>query len=321
MNTLRFSIVAIAAFLFTAQVVFSQKVIFISPGRDGDGSSWKEAASDLQAALKQATSGTQIWVAEGLYFPTDGKNRSVAFEIGDGVALFGGFVGTEKKISERETMRHPTILSGNIGSEDPEDNSYNVLRLKSAGPTTVIDGFIITGGFANGTAEEGHFSRSGGGLFNDGSKKPSNPQLVSCAFLDNFAKDGGAIYNYGRGGEASPTLKDCEFSANVADFDGGAVNNDGRRNGQSNPVFVRCHFESNKGNYGGALFFDSVNGASVPTLTDCTFFRNAAWARGGAIFHITTTGNGSQWSPDGVVFEENEAFYRDSADFGIVSLH
>lgn len=290
-------------------------ILYVKPaGVKGDGSSWEKATNDLQEALKKARKGTQIWVAAGLYVPTDGSDRHISFEIPDGVALFGGFAGNEKSISQRSFLQHPTILSGNIGSEDPDDNSYNVVYSKNASSTTLLDGFIISGGNANG---EGAFStrqRSGGGLYNESSPQAaSNPTIANCTFIDNFAKDGGAVYNNGKGGEASPTITDCYFEKNTSYLDGGAVYNDGRAGGISNPIFTNCTFSKNEGNYGGAVFNYGMNGRAEPRFANCVFSENESFVKGGAVFHLSGEKLDKAMFGNSV-FNKNQALDQESND-------
>jgi len=91
----------------------------------GDGTTWGSAFNTLQDALDDASSGDQIWVAEGVYFPDEGSSetnneRSSTFLLISGVEIYGGFDGTEASLSERDISAHPTILSGDIdGNDDP----------------------------------------------------------------------------------------------------------------------------------------------------------------------------------------------------------
>ena len=93
----------------------------------GDGLSWSTALLDLQEALSEAAARNtdtdpandidQIWIAEGIYMPSaelePGDARSAAFSLLDGVAMYGGFAGTETIIEERDISAHVTTLSGN----------------------------------------------------------------------------------------------------------------------------------------------------------------------------------------------------------------
>src|SRR5690606_37941362 len=95
-----------------------------------NGYSWADAFTDLQSALAIAASGTEIWVAKGTYKPTTGTDRNATFAMKNGVAVYGGFVGTETSRDERRWWEHETILSGDIGVED--DDSDNSRRVVSA---------------------------------------------------------------------------------------------------------------------------------------------------------------------------------------------
>jgi hypothetical protein len=70
------------------------------------GMSWNNAYLDLQDALDAARAFdcNEIWVSSGTYYThtnTDSSYWNVAFELVDGVALYGGFAGTETARSQR----------------------------------------------------------------------------------------------------------------------------------------------------------------------------------------------------------------------------
>src|SRR5690349_3090286 len=79
-------------------------VIYVRASAAGsnDGTSWTNAYVSLQAALEDADNGDEIWVAAGTYTPAVPPGpRSVAFELNRGVALYGGFAGTETGLEQR----------------------------------------------------------------------------------------------------------------------------------------------------------------------------------------------------------------------------
>lgn len=277
------TMILIVAFLVSMITVQAQ-VIYVKQGATGDGTSWENATGNLSQVLQRATNGTQVWVAAGTYHPTDGTDRAASFQIPSGVAVFGGFNGTETALEQRNIAANPTILSGEIGQPGPADNSYNVVYLANVDEHTILDGFVITAGNANADAAESDRMRSGGGMYIAGGN--AKPQIVNCTFVKNHARDGAAVYLNGRTGECSPRFFGCSFKENEAGLDGGAVYNDGRQNGLSNPVFQGCEFYRNVGTYGGAICNASDTGICNLTMEGCTFTENVAFLRGGAVFSL-----------------------------------
>lgn len=262
------------------------QIIFVRQGSIGNGTSWSDANGDLTAALNQAGAGTQVWVAYGTYKPTTTSDRNVAFEVKEGVKLIGNFNGTETAAEQRTQTVSATILSGEIGQSGQNDNSYNVVLLKNVGSSTLIDGFVITAGNANGQANQAQRTRCGGGMFIDGENGSSKPTITNCEFRKNLGRDGAAVYNNGRKGESSPVFVNCSFNNNEAGLDGGAIYNDGRMKGKSNPSLTNCKFERNMGTYGGAICNATEDGVCNLTLDNCVFNENAAYLRGGAVFSL-----------------------------------
>jgi predicted outer membrane repeat protein len=295
--------------------IAQSRTYFVSLNGKGNGTSWINAFGDLQDALKKAKFGDQIWIAEGVYHPTTNTDRNISFNLKDGVTLLGGFIGNEILSDERDPLDHPTLLSGNIASDALEDNSYNVIYTKNVSDKTVVDGFIIIGGYAKEVGQSSDRKRSGGAWYNEGTfGTNSNPTIVNCIFIDNFAKDGGAIYNNGYRGNASPTFIDCTFENNNSDLDGGAIYNNGQMKGNSNPIFTSCKFIDNKGNYGGAIFNNGVGGICQPIFTNCEFSTNNAYVKGGAVFHMTNEKFVKNTMFEGTIFNNNNALDHNSDD-------
>ncbi len=47
------------------------QIYYVKADGTGDGSSWANASSDLQAIINEANAGDDIWIAEGTYFPSE----------------------------------------------------------------------------------------------------------------------------------------------------------------------------------------------------------------------------------------------------------
>ena len=109
---------------------------------NGNGTSWENAYTDLQAALLAAGAGTEIWVAEGTYKPTAGTDRTATFSLPDGVVIYGGFSGVETARDQRNWVQHMTRISGDIGVVGTATD--NVKQLITAAGAGRVDGFVIS---------------------------------------------------------------------------------------------------------------------------------------------------------------------------------
>ncbi|MEE8129117.1 MAG: right-handed parallel beta-helix repeat-containing protein [Vicinamibacterales bacterium] len=300
MQTLSLSTVAAAAAIATR--AFAGSIIFVdtdAPG-GGDGQSWETAFDDLQSGLALAGEGTQIWVAQGTYLPDAGTgNRGATFAIPGGVAVFGGFEGTEQTLEERDPIAHPTELSGDLAANDPtiiEDNTQVIVTVSGGGDVltpTVIDGFTVSGAFnddalplGGAILHEGGFLEvrqshlvanttlgSGGAIFATGAGRLTIEDSVveGNRAIDGFAGSG-VFLNNGMDGQIART----SFIANMTEP--GLSVNPGSGGGlhcfQAGLVdVVECHFEGNRALTGGA--FASVLTFGI-TMTDCTFVDNLA---------------------------------------------
>ncbi len=174
------------------------------------GATWGTAYKSLQTAIGQAVSGDEIWVAEGTYKPTTTNDRSISFVIPSGVKLYGGFQVGATTITERDPFVHQSILSGAIGGPAPTDNTFSVVRLTNTASGTVLSGFVVTGGHADG----GGSSNFGGGVRVAGVN--AVPRISECFFVDNFAVSGSAVQF--TGATANPTLVNCVVAGNQGFF-------------------------------------------------------------------------------------------------------
>lgn len=115
-------------------------IIYVNENATGsihNGKSWSTAYLTLQAALQAAASTNgpdQIWVAEGTYSP--GSSANATFNLPNDVSIFGGFNGTETRLSQRNISKNPTILDGNDITND---------IITANGVVAFLDGLTIEG--------------------------------------------------------------------------------------------------------------------------------------------------------------------------------
>ena len=286
--------------------------INVSGGLD-NGSSWSNAFNTLQDGVNNATSGDEIWVAQGTYKPSAWPNtsnytapREMHFSMKNGVGIYGGFDGTETQRDERDWENNTTTLSGDIGTVgDTSDNCYHVFyhpNSTNLDSSAILDGFTITAGNADGVSIS---FRNGAGMYMY-NYPLSPPTINNCSFSGNSANlTGGGIYcrystltltncsfsgnsaNSGVGiycPYSTLTLTNCSFSGNSANNDGGGINCQ-----DSTLTLTNCSFSGNSAtDNGGGIYNYAYSDEEFPvtlncTLTNCSFSGNSASDNGGGI--------------------------------------
>ncbi|MBB5208008.1 choice-of-anchor Q domain-containing protein [Chiayiivirga flava] len=229
----------------------------------GDGSSWASAYQRLDTALS-AHPGDEIWVARGRYVPPvnpdpdytpSEQRRRTSFVIPPGTRIYGGFAGTENVLAQRNLRLNRSVLSGDMQANDSNrdadgvtptpddivgDNALHVVRFDAMlwnggdgadiGPDTVLDGFVLSGGYAS----EDLYEAGGGGAvciagFDPGNVERCSPTLRNLEFVGNLAGDGtgtgggGALAIYSGGAPAAPLVQNAVFRNNRSTSSGGAV--------------------------------------------------------------------------------------------------
>ena len=272
-----------------------------------DGSTWAQAMN-LQTALKVSRDTDELWVMRGTYVPTTTGNRSATFLVPAGIHLYGGFTGVETQLHQREPG-NKSILSGDIGrTGDKGDNAYTVVSMiSSAMSPTTVDGFVIEHGFGRGYTEGFSKKNVGGGLFIMAAANGlSSDRISNCVFRNNDAHNGGAVYvDSGR-----PSFVGCYFQSNTADFNGGAVFNQGTSS-ESSPIFRDCLFQDNASNSGAGMTNYGMNGISSPLVLDCQFINNVSVMNGAAIFNMANDNGDCSPVVENCFFEGNASILGD----------
>jgi len=290
----------------------------------GDGRSWRTAFRDLQTALDEARRFSpakgQVWVSAGRYTPSPvQKNRDESFRLVNGVEILGGFSGKETLSHERRPREHLTILSGDLEGDDEPDfanhdeNSYHVILSQGNDGTAILDGFVITAGYANAILVlsemwektfPGEFD--GGGILVDS----GSPIFRGCIVARNFAGQRGGGISLWR---STATLTDCWFVENRSGYAGGGLINHGKfEHDQNGTLSIKdCWFWKNNAARGGGLVHwwgvaaevertlfaynqttgdhnylggaGVYNDATESTYIDCLIFHNTSAGPGGGV--------------------------------------
>ncbi|WP_164490064.1 LamG-like jellyroll fold domain-containing protein [Runella sp. SP2] len=261
--------------LFTLLIVgnsHAQTIRYVKVGASGNGSSWANASGDLQAMINASADGDQVWVAAGTYKPSSTGDRNVSFSIKSGMKMYGGFPASgEPTMADRNWKTNPTILSGDLNNNDQvtgsgstlsitgndENSRHVVILLSGTTNTTVLNGFIIKGGNANGSSSP---QNSGGGILTEN----AYTSIENVLFIGNSAGRGGGLYS-----SFSPgTVINTQFEKNYAVEWGGAVVNHYTQATFINTVFT--------GNYAQSLGGGISNNTAYPTLINVTMVGNYA---------------------------------------------
>lgn len=281
-TNLKFSI----ALLCLIPNVLSAAIIYVNPAAAGsnNGSSWANAYTNLSTALAAAASGDELWVKKGVYKPTalhdvNGSGateaREATFKIPSGVALYGGFAGTEATRSQRNFQTNITILSGDIDNNDTNadgnsiaentgqivgNNAYHVIYTNNVTTSTRLDGFVVTAGKAMSGAAITDANQDGGAWYNllNGATNASSPTIVNTTFQGNYAaSEGGAFFcnAAATGGAVTSLIQNCKFISNKSNVAGGAINIGSFSVGNYQPTIKKSEFSQNEAyRRGGAIY-------------------------------------------------------------------
>ncbi len=307
--------------LFISLTTFVHGQIYVKANATGanDGTSWANAYISLGTALNAATNGVQVWAAAGTYKPdrdslgnlTPADNRNKTFVLKNGVALYGGFVGTETTLTQRNVAANATILSGDIGIlNDVTDNIYKIMLVRDLTTATRIDGLTVTlgGGFGQGSAlnilngtmyftiANCVISRNTSSAVFCGQNSGLNVQTTLFDHNESYSY-GSSIYCSDINSSLNLNLADCSFDNDVGQYGGSiatflkmsAVNCD-----FSNAIVVAVTgyllgITYTQGGQGGAIY-----AKTDLDLTNCNFYNCSAYTNntnsnisGGAIYQET----------------------------------
>lgn len=259
--------------------------------------------STLEAALKNAQAGDEIWIkgyemgAKGdavVYQAPDG-----GFKLKSGVSIYGGFAGDEKNKTDRRTdgqlyrLRYRTILTGDEnrndvvdpvnyifpgGNNNRDNNRRHVIDIDMT-PTvqsgnknttaTVVNGCIVARGHAYDATNP--TQQNGGGIYIHGNNTGGGIfRIERCFFTENYGYYGGAIY-------VAAEVKNVNNGANLIDRCAFFNNAAGEREKSSNYGGAVCI--AGQGYVFNSTIYNNENGGVLATKTgsaiiNCTITRN-----------------------------------------------
>ena len=314
------------AVLLLGSAAKAQTIHYVTPDGKNPVNGWEGSKTvvSLSTALTNAKAGDQIWVLgfqdpSQLYVAPEG-----GFTVKSGVKLYGGFRGTERTIDERPTsgkapyFTYRSVLSGDIKGDDVvdgtnmlypanstrSDNATHVLSLdltpkQSSGNNntypTVVNGFTVIGGNADGTGEYG------GGIYVFGANANGGGayHIEKCFLLNNYAKEGGgAIYvsSQVEATSTASTIVDCVVYNNLAGVRSGSENLGGGINIAGSGTIVNSSIFNNEG--GGVRLSSSAKAVNL------TIARNTVMGiEGGVVSNSVIWGNSKVQNPTATSFE------------------
>ena len=271
-----------------------------------DGSSWQNAmdSTKVQYAinLQKDNEGGEVWIAKGIYHPTDtilgtaasgfsgvDSLRMRGFTFYPNVEVYGGFAGTESTVEERNIESNRTILSGDFSRNDEwlsdwaegvsQGNLLDALQIALPDTALLPDTLLMSENAIH------------VGFIPPGTD--STCKLNGLVFANGYGRFG--IQDINGGGlfsseTSSPTVDSCVFVGNAAVDGGGAFVYDGH--------FTNCDFSNNAtfrieselnplDGFGAGLY------SSGGEFDDCLFSSNKAESKGGGIYCTGGTYNNS----------------------------
>lgn len=271
-------------------IIPTPPIIYVNHAATGnnDGTSWVNAFTDLNNAIAVASSSNEIWVAQGAYLPNSGTARTRTFNLPNDTKLYGGFIGTETVISQRDFRTNITTLSGDFNNDDNtnlidteatrQENAFHILTLKGDVKNIIIDGFTISGGNANGvisnncttTASAQYDDRRGSALytqpFNSGNIEA---EILNCVFKNNTASDTAVFSSFYPCGEqnilSTINFESCIIRDNYSNTNSAfLLNGSDGFNQKLNSILNNCLFYNNQSSNGASVFYVTTSGAGNP---------------------------------------------------------
>ncbi|MDR1342845.1 MAG: hypothetical protein LBK18_06285 [Prevotellaceae bacterium] len=236
---------------------------------------------NIAAAITAASSGDEIWVAQGTY------SVSAALPWKNGVNVYGGFVGNETDKDLRSRDASLTVISRSGGTTrllaaaaaltTPTTWSGFTIQNSTGGGVQMHANCILDNCIVKNNTYAGSGNVGGAGILADiGEKVSVSADIViqNCRIINNGitnANPGGGIYARADGVSSGKfILKNSVIANNTSNNNGGGIAVNGIINEITNCTFAKNNRASG-GWPGGAIY---LNQTKQTTITNCIFWGN-----------------------------------------------
>jgi hypothetical protein len=228
-----------------------------------DGYRWDTAFSTIQEAIDVAAihGGGDVWVMAGTY---RGEGPRVIY-VRDNVSVYGGFDGTEWRVSQRQPDVNPVILDG-----ERDRQVAHLLGQTRLDGLTIMNGFGIDGAGVYGWHERVDLhncdfvqnraiSRGAGAFINS-----RTLEIKDCTFVDNTAtQSGGGLWTGAFFGRVENTV----FTGNRSIREGSAISTH-----YTGTHFVHCTIAGNVARTGVSAVYSISSG--FERMANCILYDN-----------------------------------------------
>ncbi len=255
--------------------LLGQNIVYVNPEAQGvsNGTSWKDAYTDLKQAIANAAPGAELWLARPFngFQVSERNNLEDHIVIDKPLALRGGFLGNEKNLQERDLYNKGyTTLEGDIGQKyDWSDNSRNAFIIRAS---VVLDRIHFKN-FNSGYDKLDYY----GAVYVDTNVAVT---IQECIFTGNDGRSQGICVSAAK--DAAVTIRGARFESNNQNGYGALIG----RNENSVIDIADSDFLNNGQGNGGSYIFYSLrawdnkagteeNKKTLLSVSSCNFAGNS----------------------------------------------
>lgn len=299
-----FKIIVFCSILFTVIGALNAQTdrIYININAVGlnTGESWENAYTSIDSLFTHVKKFNEVWIAKGNYTGSPFVNWWLN---GLNVSIFGGFVGDETSVLQRDLSKNVTELNGKIILDWGEAKRYNVLFLRNG--IYILDGLVLENGDACGLnigqeepdctywGTEGFMCKGGGiYVYSEDISRPCNLTLINCTIRNNDAIEGGGVYvNSTNSGKCKLMVDSCLFTKNYSTDNCGGLCYVANEFNTDDIIIKNTTFLRNYSGFGvGGMSVQNFGYAGKILIENCKFTENKAYVVGAAtVNHLPVT--------------------------------